>query len=103
MSGLAAVTQSAAVLKKGSTELDPLVAIVVPETCTAGGDCLPACPYDAISMAEEGDRHFAIISPTGCKGCGGCVPMCPENAIDLLGYTDAQITSMIESLVEVPV
>ena len=102
MSGLAAVTQSAAVLKKGYTELDPLVAIVAPEACTACGDCLTACPYDAISMAEEGDRHFAVISPTGCKGCGGCVPVCPENAIDLLGYTDAQIRSMIESLVEVP-
>ncbi len=101
-SGLAAVTQSAAVLKKGYTELDPLVAIVSPEACTACGDCLTACPYDAISMTEEGDRHFAVISPTGCKGCGGCVPMCPENAIDLLGYTDAQISSMIESLVEVP-
>jgi heterodisulfide reductase subunit A len=103
MSGLAAVTQSAAVLKKGYTELDPLVAIVDPEACTACGDCLTACPYDAISMAEEGDRHFAVISPTGCKGCGGCVPICPENAIDLLGYTDAEITSMIDSLVEVPV
>jgi heterodisulfide reductase subunit A len=100
--GLAAVTQSAAILKKGYTELDPLVAVVAPEACTACGDCLTACPYDAISMAEEGDRHFAVISPTGCKGCGGCVPMCPENAIDLLGYTDNQITSMIESLVEVP-
>jgi hypothetical protein len=30
------------------------------------------------------------------------VPLCPENAIDLLGYTDAQITAMIGSLVEVP-
>ncbi len=28
--------------------------------------------------------------------------MCPENAIDLLGYTDAQITAMIDGLVEVP-
>jgi hypothetical protein len=28
--------------------------------------------------------------------------MCPENAIDLLGYTDAQVTAMIEGLVEVP-
>jgi heterodisulfide reductase subunit A2 len=102
MSGLAAVTQSAAVLKKGYTELDPLVAIVDPDACTACGDCLTACPYDAISMAEEGDRHFAVISPTGCKGCGGCVPMCPESAIDLLGYTDAEITSMIDNLVEVP-
>ncbi len=103
MSGLAAVTQSASVLKKGYTELDPLVAIVEPDACTACGDCLTACPYDAISMAEEGDRHFAVISPTGCKGCGGCVPICPENAIDLLGYTNAEITSMIDALVEVPV
>jgi heterodisulfide reductase subunit A2 len=101
-SGLAAVTQSAAILKKGYTELDPLVAVVDPDTCTACGDCLTACPYDAISMSEEGDRHFAVISPTGCKGCGGCVPKCPENAIDLLGYTDAEVTAMIESLVEVP-
>ena len=34
-SGLAAVTQSAAVLKKGYTELDPLVAIIDPIACTA--------------------------------------------------------------------
>ena len=101
-SGLAAVTQSAAVLKKGYTELDPLVAIVDADACTACGVCLTACPYDAISMGETGDRHAAVISPTGCKGCGGCVPLCPENAIDLLGYTDAQVTAMIESLVEVP-
>jgi len=101
-SGLAAVTQSASVLKKGYTELDPLVAIVDPDSCTACGDCLTACPYDAISMTEERVRHFAVISPTGCKGCGGCVPICPENAIDLLGYTDAQITAMIDNLVEVP-
>jgi len=100
---LAAVTQSAAVLKKGFTELDPLVAIVETERCTACGDCLTACPYDAISMSEEGDRHFAVIGATTCKGCGGCVPVCPENAIDLLGYTDAEITDMITSLAEVPV
>jgi heterodisulfide reductase subunit A len=101
-SGLAAVTQSAAVLKKGYTELDPLVAIVDAGACTACGDCLTTCPYDAISMTEGADRHAAVISPTGCKGCGGCVPVCPENAIDLLGYTDAQVSAMIESLVEVP-
>ncbi|MEW5992274.1 MAG: FAD-dependent oxidoreductase [Chloroflexota bacterium] len=101
-SALAAVTQSAAILKKGFTELDPLVATVHAAACTACGDCLTACPYDAISMAEGADRHAAVISPTGCKGCGGCVPICPENAIDLLGYTDAQVSAMIESLVAVP-
>lgn len=106
---LAAVTQSAAILKKGYTELDPLVAIVEPDACTACEVCLTACPYDAISMVEpeagapDGAKRFAVISPTGCKGCGGCVPMCPDNAIDLLGYTDAQVTAMISSLAEVPV
>ncbi|MHB8959612.1 MAG: CoB--CoM heterodisulfide reductase iron-sulfur subunit A family protein [Candidatus Limnocylindrales bacterium] len=100
---LAAVTQSAAILKKGFTELDPLVAIVDSDSCTACGDCLTVCPYDAIAMHEEGDHHVAVISAANCKGCGGCVPICPENAIDLLGYTDAQITDMISSLAEVPV
>jgi heterodisulfide reductase subunit A len=102
-SGLAAVTQSAVILKKGFAELDPLVAVVHADACTACGLCLDACPYGAIEMGSAGARSVAVISETGCKGCGGCVPVCPENAIDLLGYTDAQITAMIDKLLEVPV
>jgi heterodisulfide reductase subunit A len=102
-SGLAAVTQSAVILKKGFAELDPLVAIVDTDACTACGLCVAACPYGAIEMATTNGKPMAVISETGCKGCGGCVPVCPENAIDLRGYTDAQITAMIDSLLEVPV
>jgi heterodisulfide reductase subunit A len=102
-SGLAAVTQSAVILKKGFAELDPLVAIVHTDACTDCGKCLDACPYGAIEMTVAGERSVAAISETGCKGCGGCVPVCPENAIDLLGYTDAQITAMIDKLLEVSV
>ena len=100
-SGLAAVTQSAAILRKGFTELDPLVARSTPT---------PARPAATASRPARTTRSpcrrwtaatVAVISETGCKGCGGCVPMCPENAIDLLGYTDAQITAMIDSLLEV--
>ena len=102
-SGLAAVTQSAAVLRKGFAQLDPLVAEVHVDACTGCGVCLTACPYDAISMTELDGRQVAVISETGCKCCGGCVPMCPDNAIDLRGYTDAQVTAMIDSLLEVAV
>ncbi len=102
-SGLAAVTQSAAVLRKGYAELDPLVAVVDADACSACGICLTACPYDAISMAAGEGREVAVISETGCKGCGGCVPVCPDDAIDLLGYTDAQIRAQIDSLLEVSV
>jgi heterodisulfide reductase subunit A len=110
-SGLAAVTQSAAMLRRGFAELDPLVAVVDTDACTACGKCLTACPYDAISMAAGAavsmmalhGREVAVISETGCKGCGGCVPVCPDNAIDLLGYTDAQVRAQIDGLLGVPV
>jgi heterodisulfide reductase subunit A len=102
-SGLAAVTQSAAILKKGVAELDPLVAAVDTDACTWCGKCLEACPYAAIEKVTVDGRTVAAISATTCKGCGGCVPVCPEDAIDLRGYTDAQIRAMIDSLVEEPV
>ena len=92
-SGLAAVTQAAAVLKRGVAELDPQVAIVHAPACTACGVCVDACPFGAISI-----DGIAAIDAAGCKGCGGCVPVCPENAIDLLGYTDRQVRAMIDGL-----
>lgn len=102
-SGMAAVAQSAAILKKGVAELDPLVATVHVDDCTGCGECLTTCPYDAISTRDAGGRTVAEVSAAVCKGCGGCVPLCPTAALDLLGYTDAQMTAMIDSLVEVPV
>ncbi len=121
-SGLAAVTQSASVLKRGVAELDPLVATVDPDKCTWCGKCVNACPYGAIEKVSiplpppkagprrphdlaadaraANGREVATISEAGCKGCGGCVPVCPENAIDLRGYTDAQITAMIDGLLQ---
>ena len=58
---------------------------------------------DGAGIDGRAGRPLAIISETTCKGCGGCVPLCPDNAIDLRGYTDAQLTAMIDSLTEVSV
>ena len=96
--GLAAVTQSAALLKRGYAELDPLVAVVDSDVCTWCGKCLEACPYLAPREAEENGKTVAVIDKAACKGCGGCIPVCPVNAIDLEGYTDAQIRAMIDGL-----
>ncbi len=100
-SGLAAVTQSAAILKRGFAELDPLVATVDIDACTWCGACEHTCPYDAISIEEHDGRQIAAIARTACKGCGGCVPVCASDAIDLQGYTDAQIRAMIDGMLEV--
>jgi heterodisulfide reductase subunit A len=100
-SGLAAVTQSGAMLKRGFAELDPMVALVATDACTWCGKCFDACPYAAIEQVEEGGRAVASVIRTACKGCGGCVPVCPTDAVDLQGYTDAQIKAMIDGLLEV--
>jgi heterodisulfide reductase subunit A len=99
-SGLAAVAQAGAMLKRGVAELDPLVATVDPEACAWCGKCVEACPYGAIGKVPLDGKEVAVISAAGCKGCGGCVPACPENAIDLLGYTDAQVQATIDGLLE---
>ena len=100
-SGLAAVTQSGAMLMRGVAELDPQVAVVDPDACTWCGACAAVCPYEAISRQELSGRAVAVVDPTGCKGCGGCVSYCEPGALDLLGNTDAQIRALIEHLVEV--
>jgi heterodisulfide reductase subunit A len=101
-SGLAAVTQSASILKRGFAELDPLVAVVDTDACSWCGLCLEACPYEAPRQVELNGRAVATVDKTACKGCGGCVPVCPEDAIDLQGYTDAQIRAMIDGFLEAP-
>ncbi len=102
-SGLAAVAQSAAILKKGYAELEPLVATVDVEACTGCLSCLSSCPYSSITPISWEGRQVASIDASSCKGCGGCVPVCPDDAIDLLGYTDAQMRAAIDALVKEPV
>lgn len=49
------------------------------DLCTLCGECIVACPLDAID--EEINIDF-----TKCDYCGKCVEVCPENAIDLYRY-----------------
>jgi heterodisulfide reductase subunit A len=98
-SALAAVTQSASILKKGNVQLDPQVAFIDSSECTGCGACVEACPYEAISApsGENGQAAY-VVSEAICKGCGGCVPECPVEAIRVQGYTHAEIRAMIDGL-----
>ena len=56
------------------------VARVLPEACTACGDCPGFCPMDAITL-NEGDT--AQVDMQQCIGCGLCASHCPEAAVTL--------------------
>lgn len=97
-SSLAAVSKGAALLMRGHVELDPLIAHIDPQRCTWCEACAAACPYEAVEQVQVDGRPAARIVASLCKGEGGCVPACPHNAIEIEGYTDVQVTDMIDAL-----
>jgi len=96
-SALAAVAKAGALLKKGYVDLEPLIARVNTDRCTWCGECLKACPYNAVQRISWDTKEIAYIIGSQCKGEGACIPVCPYDALDIEGYTDAQITAMIDA------
>ena len=98
-SSLAATANCSAMLLKGYLDRAPLVAKVDAEACAWCDVCTQACPYDgAIMKAEHDGKQVAEVRPELCKGCGLCASVCPAAAIDVDGYTNAQVTAMIDAL-----
>lgn len=49
--------------------------------CIGFGTCVKNCPFDAMTMSEEG---LPIINPKKCTGCGKCETVCPKKVIELI-------------------
>ena len=99
-SSMAAAAKANSILTKGEISLEPTLAMVNPAACNLCDKCFSACPFDAIIETEYEGRKVAKVNVSNCKGCGMCTPVCPADAIDLAGFTNAQIESMIDALVE---
>ena len=84
-------------LARDEIEREPTIAQVNGDICTACGNCVEVCPYDAVELSEE---KVAKVNEVTCQGCGVCVAACPSGAISLLNYDSKQILDMISSLVE---
>ena len=98
-SSLAAAAKCAALLLPGHIERAPVVAIVDRDACVWCGECARACPYEgAIVQADFAGKQIAEVRPELCKGCGGCVPVCASQAVELEGYSNAQVSAMIDAL-----
>ena len=65
--------------------------------CTGCEVCLTVCPYNAIS---KNDLDEIEINQVLCKGCGVCGATCTNQALVIKHFTDEQIISQINSIVE---
>lgn len=52
-----------------------------PYGCLGFGDCVLACPFDAIHMGGDG---LPVVDGKKCTACGKCVEACPRNIIELV-------------------
>ncbi len=46
--------------------------------CLGFGDCVEACPFDAIHMNDKG---IPVVDEEKCTGCGLCAEACPRDII----------------------
>ena len=51
--------------------------------CTGYGNCVKACPFDAIHIVNG----VAKVDKEACKACGKCVAACPKGIIELIPYS----------------
>lgn len=61
--------------------------IACPSGCFGFGDCVTACPFDAMKLDERG---LPVIDLAKCTGCDICVKVCPRGSMGLLALVDDQ-------------
>jgi ferredoxin len=56
-----------------------MAASIDADKCSACGECVSACPLEAITVQEKS----AVVDDGTCGDCGACVDVCPNEAISV--------------------
>jgi len=92
----AAAARVLAGISRGTVSVEVTTAVVNEEICCGCQTCISVCPYTAITFIEE--KNVSEVNEVLCKGCGTCGSSCPTGAIRSRHFTDLQILSQIEGM-----
>jgi len=89
--GAAAAARVLSIVGQGEVVVEAATAFVDEMMCVGCRQCIPTCPYTAISFLD--DKGISNVNEALCKGCGTCAAACPSKAITLRHFTDKQLVS----------
>ena len=94
--GRAAASSLARLMGKDKYRILLIRASVDKERCAKCGLCELNCPYNAITLMNDGAEVDEIL----CRGCGTCLANCPSEAITLRYYREPQYEKQIDAILE---
>ncbi len=81
--GAAAAIQAACVMPRGPRQSKGFTVVMDDRICRGCGRCMNVCPYQAVTLNENGNGGWAAaVDEALCKGCGNCISVCPTGAAD---------------------
>ena len=92
----AAAARILASIACGSVDVEVTTSFVNEEICCGCQTCISVWPYGAVSYLEE--KNVSNVNEIICKGCGTCTTACPTGAISSRHFTEKQILSQIEGI-----
>jgi heterodisulfide reductase subunit A len=96
-SGAAARAEN--ILSAGKIKIEAITCQVNEELCNLCSVCARVCPYKAMTVDAKQKIPASVIE-AACQGCGTCGAECRVGAITMRHFTDDQIMSMIEAILE---
>jgi heterodisulfide reductase subunit A len=95
----AAAARAGIILAKDKLKVEAITSMVDKEMCTACEICYRACPFKCITVDREKKIPAEIIE-AACAGCGTCGAECPFGAVTMRHFTDRQILSQVDAILE---
>ncbi|MBT9163465.1 MAG: NADPH-Fe(3+) oxidoreductase subunit beta [Chloroflexi bacterium] len=94
--------EALAMIGKGSVTLEAAVAAVSADICIGCGRCTEVCEFHSPEVIKD-ERGMPVcqVNEVVCQGCGACGVACPTGAMSIRHFTDEQILSTVDALVEV--
>ncbi len=96
----AAAARASIVLNAGKVDIEAITAVIDTGVCNYCGMCAKVCPYHAIIAPDKKAGMYPEVIQAACAGCGTCGAECPTDAITMRHFTDEQIISQIDAILD---